>query len=68
MEKALKETLTLALEAFWRNLTQPLQTVLCYMVLWNGFNKGSPCYFKHYYYTFVCQALSNFQDNSLKSL
>lgn len=68
MEKALEETLTLALEAFWRNLAQPLKTVSCYVVLWNGFNKGSPYCFKHYYYTFVCQALSDFQDNSLKSL
>ena len=68
MEKALEETLTLTLEAFWWNLAQPLQTVLCHVVLWKGFNKGSPYYFKHYYYTFVCQALSNFQDNSSKSL
>ena len=45
MEKALEETLTLTLEAFWWNLAQPLQTVLCHVVLWKGFNKGSPILF-----------------------
>lgn len=53
MEKALEETLTLTLETFWRNLAPPLQTILCHVVLWKGFNNRSPCYFRHYYYICV---------------